>query len=328
MVSEDSSTSGAGSTEGSTLGGSTHASSAEATSTPTTSSTGSMTDDASTTMADSSMTTVGGSTGAGTTSAGTTGVGTSGTGSEPPTTSDATSVDPGGSTGNNGSSDGSSTANTTEATTGTTGSATTGSSTGEVLGSEGTTTVDLDVAPSPGRWVLRDADGVATNAVATPACRGAGPHCMFPDFGTQGPIYPECAHVTWLGNQYVNAPMMLATGSFEDCGWHYPQPWLAGPTLEDDCLGPFYSLPGDGVADSQRFERRLRSLSSDGVTYYESSAVPLFVPDGYYLMTVQMSTCIYIPNSQNYSFSTWAPAPNWMMDAFLNPPYSLSWETL
>jgi hypothetical protein len=311
-ASADSSTSGAASTDDATLGSLTHATSAEATSAPMTASAGT-TEDPSTTIADSGTTI---------------GTGTSGTASDTTTGFDTTSVDSGSTTGGSTDSGGSTSAQTAEATTSTTGSGATSSSTTEALGSESSTTVDLDVAPAPGRWVLRDADGVATNAVATPACGGTEHDCVIPDFGTQGPIYPQCAHVTWIGAQYVNAPFTLATGRFEDCAPHAAAPVHAfGWELDDECVGPFYTYPGFGTVDAQAYVRALRVLDSDGVTYYEDAAIPPFVPDGYYSMTVFGEECIHQDNSHDYAFATWSAAPAWMLDAFANPPYSMSWET-
>jgi hypothetical protein len=311
-ASADSSTTAAASTEDATLGSLTHATSADATSAPTTASAGTTTENPSTTIADSGTTT---------------GTGTNGAASDTTTGSNTTSVESGSMTASGTDSGGSTSAQETEATTTTTGPAATSSATTEALGSEGTTTVDLDVAPAPGGWVVRDADGVAANAVATPACRGVGPGCVIPDIGTQGPIYPECAHVTWLGDQYVNAPMMMATGSFEDCARHFPTPEYAGVFLDEACDGPFYTYPGEGTADGWTFRRALTVIDSDGLAHYESRDILAFAPDGYYSVTVLENDCVFTTNPAAVEFANWPVVPAWLTTAFANPPYSMAWET-
>jgi hypothetical protein len=173
--------------------------------------------------------------------------------------------------------------------------------------------------PGPGRrWVLRDADNVAIDAVVEPTCAGDGPGCVVNEVGSNGPITPQCVRVVRLGDAHVDLRYLLSNGRVADCIDSAANPWILGRFADPECAGPVHS-PGEyGVDEAQRFVRRAVHLASDGQIYFQGG--PPVVQKTWYAG----QSCVEVVDATPYF--EWFPVPEEIANALPNPPYVLTWE--
>lgn len=172
------------------------------------------------------------------------------------------------------------------------------------------------------RWVLRDAEGAAVNAVVEPSCRAAGPACAIDDVGATGGITPECARVLWLGDQYVNLKYNLISGRAEDCTRHWAAIADFGESFADaECAGPFFTTFEEGTESAYRFTRSAAYIEETATLYTQGN------------QSVTQDIWYVGPDCEPFElppeFSTmapWVPVPAWALDALSTPPYALHWE--
>lgn len=175
--------------------------------------------------------------------------------------------------------------------------------------------------PPPGqRWVLRDADGAAVNAVVEPTCRGNGPNCVVNEIGTVGGLTPQCARILWLGDQYVDLRYDLDTGRPEDCASTVPSISYIGFYVEPGCGGDIHGLVGGGTANSERWTRRARYVEDSATLLFESSLTEPIHPGSVFTA----DDCE--PYEYDEDLVPWLPVPDWAVDALANPPYVITWE--
>lgn len=173
--------------------------------------------------------------------------------------------------------------------------------------------------------MLRDVDGVASNAVVEPTCRSMVSGCQLADVGHTGAISPQCIRVVWFNGQYLDVKYDSQTGRPEDC---VPGPAFVefpGAYPEPDCAPPGYDAPGSGTDDASRWTRRVTALQS-GVVLYESADAPKADIATPYSWDGNPGNCeqnIYLGGGV---LAPWLPLPDWAADALPNPPYTLTWE--
>jgi hypothetical protein len=178
---------------------------------------------------------------------------------------------------------------------------------------------------TPGeRWVLRDLEGAAVDAVVEPTCAGGGAGCVAAEIGALGGLSPECARVVWLGDAYVDLKYSLDSGRAEDCSPHVATTWDVGTYADEDCGGQLFRRPGSGIEDEHRYTRRPLYANSAATLYFESS-LGAIVPGVMYSQGEGEDQCVAY-NTDDDVFVPWIPVPAWALDAFSNPPYTLSWE--
>jgi hypothetical protein len=172
------------------------------------------------------------------------------------------------------------------------------------------------------RWVLRDGDGNAVNAVVEPTCNGNGPDCLSNEIGHTGGITPECARVIWLDEQYVDLKYSLTTGRVEDCrGGSSPTIADFGVFPDATCKGPFYTPAELGIESAHRFVRRNHYIADEDRLYFQGTE----------LVTQKQwyggSNCQpYEPGGFGDTQAPWLPVPDWALNALANAPYVMSWE--
>jgi hypothetical protein len=168
------------------------------------------------------------------------------------------------------------------------------------------------------RWVLRDADNVAVNAVVEPTCGGAGPDCIVNEVGSELPITPPCVRVIRLGDAHVDLRYLLATGRPEDCTNDEANPWNIGRFADPACAGPVYGLAENGIQASHRFVRRAVHLLSDDTVYFQGG--PAVFQETWYAG----ENCVEVEDAEPRF--QWFPVPGAFSSALANPPYVLAWE--
>lgn len=190
---------------------------------------------------------------------------------------------------------------------------------------EESTTGTIDMPPPAGRrWVLRDVDGAAMDAVVEPTCRSDPSDCVTPEIGHTGPISPQCVRILILGEQYVDLSYDTQTGRAEDCTPHPVTEVFLGAYPTADCAMPGYGAPGEGMLTALEWRRLQRALE-DGTVLYESRDAPhLDIGPAYGWTTPELCE----PNFMlgGVGLAPWLEAPPWATDALPNPPYTLSWE--
>jgi hypothetical protein len=193
------------------------------------------------------------------------------------------------------------------------GSSTTGSTTGE----------PVEPPHLAGRWILRDADGVAIDAFVEPSCRTSLSNCVIPPVGHVGPIAPQCIRVVWLGDEFLDVRYASETGRAEECVAQGALPAFPGSYPTPDCAPPGYMFPSEGTEDAELWTRRLAVLDDDTVLYEanEHPSLDIFPAYGW------SGECVQNPLLGGNDLVPWLPLPGWVADALPNPPYVLEWET-
>lgn len=168
------------------------------------------------------------------------------------------------------------------------------------------------------RWVLRDADGAAVNAVVEPTCSGNGPDCVVNEIGAAAGLTPECARLVWLDDQFVDLKFDLLTGEAHDCSPRSANSWDFGIFADAACAGPFYTTPVPSVETASMFTRRPRYIEAEQTLYYQGEQG--LEQNGWYAGP----DCVLVENDATQH--PWVPVPQWAIDALPNPPYTFSWE--
>lgn len=190
---------------------------------------------------------------------------------------------------------------------------------------ESSTTGAMDTPPPVGRrWVLRDSDGVAVDAVVEPTCRSSLSVCLFPEIGHVGPISPECVRVLQLGSQYIDIAFHAQTGRPENCIRSTPTPVFAAAYPTADCALPGYTVGGAGTGDVFEWRRRPFVLEDDTVLF-ESRDAPHIDLDAAFGWN-DAEVCEAIPFFIGTDLAPWFALPDAVANALPNPPYTLSWE--
>lgn len=206
-------------------------------------------------------------------------------------------------------------------------SSATGTSTGLAGSTAGESTTGNNGTPPPAgrRWVLRDVDGVASDAVVEPTCRSMVSGCMLPDIGHTGDVSPQCVRVIWFEGQYLDLKYDTQTGRAEDCVASAPTPVFPGAYPTPDCAPPGYDSPGWGTEDEARWTRRVQVLDT-GQVLYESRDAPRLDISPAYSWDGDPGNCVQNPLLQGVGLSPWLAIPGWAADALPSPPYTLCWE--
>jgi len=179
------------------------------------------------------------------------------------------------------------------------------------------------------RWVLRDKNGEAQEALVEPRCGYGGvaeanERCMPLEFGSPNSF--PCVRVIDFDGQYINLQFDLQSGQLQPCMY-------GGGGLDDDlrdtvsylndkCEGkPYAALVDVGYMEPE-FTRARGLLYAEGDVWYvsEDECPGVMINYRYDSLTGNCNV------RQEHFLCPYAPVPMWVRDLLPNAPYTLHVE--
>jgi hypothetical protein len=179
------------------------------------------------------------------------------------------------------------------------------------------------------RWVLRDKDGKAVEALVEPRCGHAGvpaaaERCLPLEFGSPNSF--PCVRIIDFEGQYINLQYDLLSGTLEPC--MYPGGGKDGELreytsfIDSDCAGePYGALSEIGYQAPEFTRARDLLYAADEVWYL--SEVDCLEDVVRYRYSVQLDECYPLGE---YFMCPFRPVPLGVRELLSNPPYTLHVE--